>query len=107
MNIRYGNTALILVGARESREHGEGGQSVHQYKIGKLRDAMRNPILVLKYLEEKASVQGYRFQRSKYAGNPLWFAACAFGKYLTLPPIRTDEEPCTPRGVRTVREGTD
>jgi len=64
LNIRHGNRAPVVVRGRKSRLQGEGEQFVSQYKKKKgVRDIMRNPIAVLKSLEEKATQKGYVFER--------------------------------------------
>ncbi len=64
LNICHGNRAPIVVRGRESRPQGEGEQFASQYKKKKgVRDIMRNPISVLKNLEEKAKQKGYVFER--------------------------------------------
>lgn len=63
MKIRQGNTVSIVVRDRESLLHDEGRQSTYQYLNRKLREAMREPITVLKNLSEKAKDKTYEFQR--------------------------------------------
>jgi len=41
LNIRQGNGAVVVVGARESLAHGEGQQIVQLIKIGGMRNAKR------------------------------------------------------------------
>jgi group II intron reverse transcriptase/maturase len=64
LKIRYGNRVPVVVRGREIRPHGEGEQSVSQYKNRKgARGTMRNPVHVLKSLEEKARTEGYKYER--------------------------------------------
>ena len=64
LNIRYGNGVLVVVRARESLVHGEGGQLIFLIQLMEnVRDIMRNPERVLNSLTEHSALKEYKFER--------------------------------------------
>lgn len=61
--LQYGNGVPVVVRRWESHLHGEAGQFILDTVIRKVREALRNPVNVLKTLYEKASNSNYCFER--------------------------------------------
>jgi group II intron reverse transcriptase/maturase len=64
LNIRHGNGAFVVVGARESLVHGEGKQLIFLIQLMEnVRDIMRNPSSVLNSLSEHSKNSCYKYER--------------------------------------------
>ncbi|KAA6336600.1 Group II intron-encoded protein LtrA [termite gut metagenome] len=64
LNIRSGNRASVVVGARESLVHGKGRQLIFLIRLTEnVRDIMRSPEKVLNSLMGHSSISDYKFER--------------------------------------------
>ena len=64
MNIRHGNGAFVVVRARESLVHGEGGQLIFLIQLTEnVRDMKRSPEKVLNSLSVHSRIDAYKFER--------------------------------------------
>ena len=64
MNIyRHGNGVSVVVRGRESLLQGEGKQFIRFKYIGRMREALRNPIVIMNKLKSHACKNNYEYKR--------------------------------------------